>query len=91
MYGELHSCSTCSSRMIWFRIAGLISRWISYRKEEQLLKRKGRVASKPLSPSPEVIKSRHTPERRKGSGMDLWMTEIASMTEHGDAMFSRFQ
>lgn len=29
MYGELHSCSTCSSRMIWFRMAGLISRWIS--------------------------------------------------------------
>lgn len=29
MYGELHSCRTCSSRMIWFRIAGLISRWIN--------------------------------------------------------------
>lgn len=27
---ELHSCSTCSSRMIWFRMAGLISRWISF-------------------------------------------------------------
>ena len=35
MYGELHSWSTISSRMIWLRTAGLISRCMSYNSTAQ--------------------------------------------------------
>ena len=33
MYGELHSCSTFSSRMIWFLTAGLMSSMIIWAGE----------------------------------------------------------